>query len=247
MCGGRCGCAVEVLSMNRLQSPLFVGELALLACAAVACVSCASKGVEDVEWVGHTYQLSIADYQWSEPRGLGDDIGPYIPTFLVKVEGSGNEIDATLTIAAGGKQDPCNKTVHVDAKAAYPSATLGPVDFGVRLVNDDPSDSNPGVEVYAQAYDFTLTDILPGAGGVGVLQATMDAREIFPLFTLLGEGATADDLCDELMKQTSGAAECQPCPKDGKAYCLTLKSSRLEATEFAGPVQDRSSLAASCK
>jgi len=233
--------------MNRLQWPCLSWMSVVSGAAIALAAGCASQDEASVAWLGHSYQLAIESYQWSEPRGLGDDIGPYIPTFLIKVEGSGNELDVTLTIAANGAQDPCNKTVHVSTTATYPTAQIGPVDFDVRLENDDPSDNNPGVEARATAYDFTLTNILPGAGGEGVLQATMDAREIYPLFTLLGDNATPDDLCAELADQTNGAAMCQPCPTDGEAYCLTLKSSRLEAVEFDGTVEDQISLGASCK
>ena len=228
----------------RLRSPHAI--VLFVACFTASCAN-QQAGEDNVAWVGHSYQLSIASHQWSEPRGLGDDVGPYIPVFLIKVEGAGNELDVTITTAAAdGKQDPCNKTIHVDATAMYPALTIGPAEFKVRLINDDPTDNKPGVEVYATAHDFTLTDVLPGGDGNGSLSATMDAREIYPLFTLLGDGATPDDLCAELADQTNNVATCQPCPTDDEPYCLTLKAARVEATEFDGSIDDISKLGASC-
>lgn len=182
-------------------------------------------------WVGQTFLLRVPNGSWTEPRGVGRDIGPFVPGFLIRVDdASGQKVDVTVgTVNAEDEQQLCNPTTRIEGKSEeFPGVEIGPVEFPVYLVNQE-------VVVNAKIHDLAFANLLPdetGESQVGVLTAVMDFREVAAMFTLLPR-PDPDLACaaaeDGLM------APCEPCPNDGAEYCLSLKAEELGASEYEGP------------
>ena len=181
-------------------------------------------------WDGKTYLLDIPPESWSEPRGIGSEIGSFVPVFSLKVEGSSDDaLDLLLgTADAAGLQETCNPTTKEQAQtdpATHPDVRIGPVDFPIYLENEERD-----IRVSATAYDLTISNVLPDGdtpAEQGGLSAVMDAREIYEMFFLL-LSPTADAVCNAL---EDFGAPCQPCPRDEAPYCLTIKAVGLGAIE----------------
>jgi hypothetical protein len=180
------------------------------------------------DWEGKTYLLRTVDADWATPRGIGKDIGPYVPGFLLHVDSAtGNEVGVTVgTVPAAGpdEQDPCTATQAITGmSAAAPSISIGPTDFTSYLVNGDYA-------VNAHIRGLQFSNVLPG-GTDGTLTATLDFREVVNLLTLL---ATPDPNTACTALEQSGDATCEPCPQDGQPYCLTIVATPVEAVEYTG-------------
>lgn len=203
--------------------------LSLLVVAGASCV--VACGGEDPspsksnEWDGHTYSLSIGERNWTEPRGVINDIKDYVPQFLFEVHGdSPTSFDVTTATAHTKVQDPCTVTGTMPGLAN----AIGPADFPLRIKH-----LREAIVVQATLRDLSFAQALP-TGGVasvtGTFSATLDARDVAPLFTQIDSDPTADELCATLV-QLSPPVDCQACPHDGKAYCLTLKAEKIGAIE----------------
>jgi hypothetical protein len=84
------------------------------------------------------------------------------------------------------------------------------------------------VAVQTTAYDFTLVDVLPTGqqtDDTNSFRATLDARQIYTLFTALTP-KTPERLCESILQDQVG--QCMPC-RDGQAYCITFSAGYLEA------------------
>src|SRR5215510_13711851 len=80
---------------------------------------CGDNQAGSSRWVGKTYLLDIPAANWTEPRGIGRDIGDFVPQFLLGVEpASPGYLAVTVGTAADGVQDPCNTTTQVMAADA---------------------------------------------------------------------------------------------------------------------------------
>ena len=94
------------------------------------------------------------------------------------------------------------------------------------------------VAVQGTIYDLALKDVLPNADGtpseVGELAATMDFRELYPLFTLIID-PTPEKVCTQL--ESSFSAPCIACPNDGEPFCLTVKANSLGATPAGSAIE----------
>jgi len=213
----------------------FAGIPLILALSVAGCSE--SKDGSDgtsAGWQGRTYVLDVPPANWSEPEQVGDEMGGFVPDFLIQVEESDGDVH-TVTLGAAdttGAQDTCNPTTRVQTVAQpYPSVQIGPTDMMLRLqwVADDPAES---VTVLATGRGLTMTNVLPD-GDVpaeeGELTATMDAREVYPLFHILPD-PNPEAVCNAL---ASFEATCGPCPHDGENFCLALTARYLGATEVA--------------
>lgn len=181
-------------------------------------------------FAGHKYVLTIQYGDWLDE--LGGEVDDYVPKFWLDVGGSGTSYQVTMTTANGdqsnvqdpGVQEPCNQTVTVAASSnPYPGFTLGPVDFPLYLRH-----TVQPVAVQAIAYDFTLVDVLPTGqltDTTNSFTATLDARQIYTLFTALTP-KTPERLCESIQQEQRGT--CMPC-RDGQAYCITFSAGYLEA------------------
>lgn len=182
-------------------------------------------------WAGHTYLLNIPGSRWSAPTGASEELGAYVPKFLFQVNtdsaGSAEILIGTSTDIAG-TQDLCNPTTIVTATTNYPSMHIPPTDVPVHIVDAVTQNA-----IVGKAYGLTVSDIFPDGttpATAGTFAATVDARELYPLFRLL-ENPTADSVCAAL---SSVGATCGACPSDGAAYCLDLKAQNTGAVEIAG-------------
>ena len=191
-------------------------------------------------WSGRTYFLDIPASHWKQPSGIGKDIGPSVPKFLLSI--SGSEV-LVGTAGADGAQDMCGPTSIFTATSPYPDIQIGPANARVRI-----GDEANTIPVIATAYNFTMTNILsetPDASGPqGSFSAVIDAREVYSVFYQLAD-PTADSVCRAL----ESISPCTPCPQDQANYCLALKAVALAAGPLTGPgVQpvEEANLAASC-
>lgn len=206
----------------------------------------APTGASSNPWQGHTYLLNVPDTHWTQPKNVGKDIGPFVPKFLLGVNGStGTTLDVLLgTSDASGVQDLCNPTTSLPSTAQYPDSQLGPADAMLFI-----RDATHGKSVLATARELTIKNALPGTDTTlspGEFSATVDLRELYSLFYLLTD-PTADSVCTALAQ---AGTPCAACPQDGAAYCLTLKAIQLAATALTDvTVQgvDSADLGASCE
>jgi hypothetical protein len=191
----------------------------------VACGGDDDGSSDSNEWTGRTYELSIGERSWREPQGAINDIKDYVPQFLLEVQGESSESFEVLT--ATGKddqQDPCNPTASLPGSGN----TIGPAEFPLRIKH-----LREDIVVDATLYDWTLTQALPEGGVVseaGSFSATLDGRDVAPLFTQIDSDPTPDELCAAL-EQLSPPAPCQACPHDDEVYCLTLTAEKVGLTE----------------
>jgi hypothetical protein len=221
---------------------------------------------------GHTYVLTTKNRSWAEPKGIAKDVENVMPHFLFHVTSTGgSNVNVTMAVAPKVKdsmgvvlpevsQDLCSPTYDIQSSGA--AAQLGPMDVNLHLVNtvdrDDPSDD---LQVTAKVSGLAFKSLFPANGQTfpqdqvadetypGDLKATMDFRELAPLFNVLyhpdGAPPTAAEICDQLPDQ----AECQDCG-DGSISCLTAHAIELHAEDSPSiTVQsvDATSRPASCQ
>jgi len=190
-------------------------------------------------WAGHTYTLTTTNRDWAQPKGFGKDIENVMPIFIFQMkDAGGGNLTATLATApkildannvANGvvTQDPCTPTMDIPVSgASHPNSQIGPVDATLHLVNHgDAADTTDDVQVTALVKGLEFTDILPNGdtkSTMGQLKATMDFRELAPLFIALGTPempATAADIC----AQVGSDNPCQMCA-DGQPYCMSAQA-----------------------
>jgi hypothetical protein len=222
---------------------------------------------------GHTYVLTTNDANWSEPRGIAGDVENVMPHFLFQVTGTGgSNVSVRMSVAPKVKdadhnvlpvieQDMCSPTYDIPSSGT--AAQLGPMDVSLHLINtvmlDDPKDD---IQVTAKVSGLEFKNIFPPNGQAwsqdqidenvdypGELKATMDFRELAPLFNVLyhedGSPPTAAEVCGQLPK----TAACTAC-SDGNMSCLSARAIFLHAEDSPGmtvePV-DAASRPATCK
>lgn len=199
-------------------------------------------------WAGKTYLLTVQKTEWSSPRGIGNDIADFVPSFILKIGDSG---DASVTIGAAqteatpadAVQDLCTPTPAVGfSHEGSASSEIAPSVMRVHIAN---ANATPPVQVTGNVYDLKLTNVLPNGSTPatgGTFEATMDFRELYPLFTQLLT-PTPDNVCSTLhdnytsptCMDPSCEVSCQPCPTaDAAPYCLTVKAEGVGAVEAPG-------------
>lgn len=202
-------------------------------------------------WAGHTYTLTTTKFDWTQPQGLGKDIENVMPVFIFQMTAT-NGKDMTAKIASAPKlvdemgnpvagslvQDPCTPTVEVPVSGgAYPDSVIGPTTMDLHLLNKGAKpDASDDVQVTARVTNLQFTNVLPGAASMEdtkeySLKATMDIKDIAPLFTALGNPPTTEAVCAELAKQNS---PCQACPGTGTMTCLSARADFLTAVDAPG-------------
>ena len=216
-----------VTERRRGPTPRQLWALLLSAGLGLGMSGCSDDHPDDVaSFAGHTYLLSIAAGDWNSR--LGSDVADSVPQFVLAVRKGPSHYQVTLATAWDGVQEPCNPTRTLAAAfSGYPSFQLGPEDFPLFVRHPVQP-----IGVLATARALSMTDILPTPGAPaenGTLRATMDAREIYPLFVAIAPEPTPDRLCALIEEQDAGA--CAACPHDGRAYCLELSASYLGAEE----------------
>jgi hypothetical protein len=210
----------------RNLAPLLTTILALGACSG----DNGSGASKDAPWVGKTYVLTIPSANWTQPPNIGGDIGAFVPQFIVGIgPSSGDTLTVTLGTGTGGTQDMCSPTTQVTANGGgYPDIAITAPAFPMRIVNPTSH-----VVVNTTVQKLTLTNVLPGSAPAkdGILTASVDISELFPLFNQIPDSArTKDGVCQQL---GSFGAPCGPCPTTGLPYCLNLAAVQLGATASA--------------
>jgi hypothetical protein len=223
----------------------------VVACAAASMSGCADDGDDDPGasvWLDRTYVLSIPATNWSKPKGIGSDVGVFVPQFAFTITGSTEtQIDLVMgTALDDATQDPCNPTSTFPGTSdPFPAVQIGPRDFRARVVNDT-TDDEP-IIVLATIADLELIDVLPADGEPaedGVLRGRIDTRDVFTLFTQLPE-PSPETVC---AAAASFEAPCAACD-DGEEFCIDLEAIGLGATEAELPALlpiDESDIDASC-
>jgi hypothetical protein len=205
---------------SRLQA------LRVLLCAPLF-AACGGEANDSSRWVGHTYLLTIPAANWSEPRGIGGDIGSFVPQFLFGVARAAvtSDLEITIGTATANMQNLCNPVTKVTITGTnYPKSLIVAPAFPLHIID---TNQTPTVVVDTTVHDFSFKNILP-QGGVkeGEVSATIDAAEIYPLFRLI-PNPTKESVC---MALSSAGAACAPCPHNGEPYCLTVKAVQLSGT-----------------
>lgn len=181
-------------------------------------------------WAGKTYLLTIDPDFWVEPPGVGEDIGEFVPQFLLSV-GDGADPQVTIATALNGAQDQCNATTVVTGSANNPESSAKAEAFLLHIVHP-----RIDVTVDLNVHDLTFTNVLPGDDVEGELSVEMDVNEAYVLFDLVPESSrTPEGVCTIL---GMADAPCVPCSfGSGEARCLALKAVQLQAVETSVAVQ----------
>jgi len=194
--------------------------------------ACGSEANDSSRWIGHTFLLNIPATNWSEPRGIGGDIGGFVPQFLFSVArgAAAQDLEVTIGTSVGGVQDPCNPTTKVTASGAdYPASQIVAHAFPLHILD---TNQTPNVVVDTTVHDFSFKNILPGGAGSGKegeVTATIDAAEVYPLFRLIPM-PSKESVCKAL---GSAGATCAACAHNGEPFCLTIKAVQLAGTQSA--------------
>jgi hypothetical protein len=215
--------------------------LCLSICGSLA--ACGSSA-SDATWEGKTFLLDstkIPKGAWSKPRGVGSELGGFVPQFLIGIDAAG--ANATITTAQNGVQDPCTVTATVALSGAYPDSSLVVPTFKAHITGVD-NQQKPRSTI-ATIRDLKLTDILPGSANDGKLDATLDMSDLVPLFYLI-ENPDRDTVCASLK---DFGAPCVTCAASGEPYCEQLQAVQISATATSTsivPVSDND-IPASCR
>lgn len=175
---------------------------------------------------GKVYQMDIPLTAWSEPDGVGDIIGFYVPVLLFGVQTAGDgaiQFLATIGEEDGATiiQDECVvTTVFTDgALSEDGSFSVGPQDYQIRVQSLD-----------AKLYGATCSGKFSSDGADfsdAVLAGVLDVRELIDLFWIGDE----DDVCEYA---SLFSVECAPCPTDNESYCVGIKAEGFSAAEASG-------------
>lgn len=178
-------------------------------------------------WIGRTFLLTVPEDNWVSPRGVGAEIGPYVPTFMMTVSGAAEAMTLTMgTANAAGAQDLCVPTTTATAAATAAPVQIVFPKFPLYIQIPDEN-----LAKHTTIQNLTLTDVLPqaGSGMAGSMLATMDLAEMYPLFHQV-DPESGEDLCGKL-PQLASDVECTACPDDGAMVCLPLEAIYITATE----------------
>ncbi|MFC1610030.1 aryl-sulfate sulfotransferase [Myxococcota bacterium] len=195
---------------------------ALLSTVGISLLGCDDGKNRTPPWDDRTYNLEIDAEQWSEPPGVGQIIGSYVPTFLLGVTEASDTtihlVGALVAESGNTEQDMCQETI------AFPQGgmgkdlffTAGPADFPI-VVDGSP----------VTIHDLFIAGTFRIDGSYfdgGSFEGVLDAREFAERF-----GTTDSDAVCDLV--ASIGASCEACPYDGEEYCLTVRADNIRADE----------------
>jgi hypothetical protein len=239
-----------------IHASLLLASIPLTACGGGDDDSGANDAGTASPLAGHTYVLTTDNTSWTKPRGIAKDVENVMPHFLFQVTAAGgNNVKVLMSVApkvknADGEvllqinQDMCSPTHEFMSSGA--AAQLGPEDLKLHLVNTVKlEDQNDDLQVTAVVKGLEFKNIFPADGKAwtvdqvanedypGELNATMDFRELAPLFNVLyhpdGAPPTPKEICDQL-PDTASCADCG----DGSITCLSAQASLLHAEDHPG-------------
>jgi hypothetical protein len=214
----------------------FSRQLGLLLSIFGSLAACGSNSSVDTTWNGKTFLLDsskIPKGAWSKPKGVGSELGGFVPQFLISVDSDAANV--TVTTAQKGAQDKCTVTANVPLSGTHPDSTISVPVFKAHITGVD-NQQQPR-QTIATIRNLTLTDILPGSTNDGKLDATLDMSDLVPLFYLL-PNPDKDSVCASL--KDFGAA-CVTCAASGQSYCEQLQAVQISASATSAtitPVSD---------
>jgi hypothetical protein len=141
---------------------------------------------------------------------------------VVSDEGTELQMIGAVAVKGASSQDYCDPTIDFPAAdfSERPFFSIGPQDTVFSIA---------GYEIPIQALNITGTFAPDGSYiGGATLSGTIDTRPLAPLIDDSGdEGA----ICT--LAKNFGAA-CEPCPSDGKSFCLTMVIDQIFADSVDG-------------
>lgn len=175
--------------------------------------------------IGKTYIVEIPQENWTQPAGVGSEIGGYVPYFAFEITNvTGTDLEILLGTADGQAQDMCNKTMKVTGVVDdNPHFKIGPMDFEAIVEGDEKN-------VIATVHDMVLQGQFTNQGAAfkrGTFNGVVDFRDIYELFTLL-ENPTPDSICTTA---PSFGFQCEECFFDQQTYCISLMAENFKANE----------------
>ncbi len=169
--------------------------------------------------VDKAYCLDIALSDWTEPSGVGDIIGYYVPVLLFGVTAATTTtLEVRAAIGVEEEKDPtqdlCALTTDftgtVDESGQF---AIGPADYRIRI---------QGVDAHLWEATATGTFRADGSGyDDGVLNGLLDARELLDFLFY-----DPDTTC--LLVAAFGS-ECVACPSDSEVYCVEIQAEGFSA------------------
>jgi hypothetical protein len=209
--------------------------LFLLVSGQLAACGSSSSG-DDATWNGKTYLLDsskIPKGAWTKPKGVGSELGGFVPQFLIGVDS--NAANVTITTAQNGVQDKCTVTATVPLAGAHPDSTISVPVFKAHISGVD--NKQQPRSAMATIRNLSLINILPGSTNDGELDAILDMSDLVPLFYLI-DNPDKDTVCASL--KDFGAA-CATCEASGQPYCEQLHAVQISASAKSAtisPVSD---------
>jgi len=171
-------------------------QLGLLLLIGGSLGACGSNTSTDATWNGKTFLLNsskIPKGAWTRPKGVGSELGGFVPQFLIGVDSSAANV--TVTTAQNGVQDPCTVTATVPLGGTHPDSAILVPAFKAHITGVD-NNKQPRSAI-ATIRNLTLTNILPGSTNDGQLDATLDMSDLVPLFYLIAN-PDKDSVCAAL-------------------------------------------------
>lgn len=206
-------------------------QLALLLLGSGTLAACGGGGSDDTTWNGKTFLLDsskIPKGAWSKPKGVGGDLGGFVPQFLISVDSDAANV--IVTTAQDGVQDKCTVTAKVPLGGTRPDSTISVPVFKAHITGVD-NKQQPRSAI-ATIRNLALTNILPGSANDGKLDATLDMSDLVPLFYLL-ENPDKDTVCASLK---DFGAPCVTCEASGQPYCEQLQAVQISASSTSATV-----------
>lgn len=178
--------------------------------------------------VGRTYVLDLQNARIVEPDGIGSVLTSYLTQdILVGVETvSDTKIQMVGAIGAEDASPP--RQEFCDPTIPFPEADFDESPFFV-IGPEDTTLSVAGYSITIGELEISGTFAADASYfGGGTLSGTIDTRPLDGLVSDTGEPGAVCALA------TNFGAECEPCPNDGEAYCLTLVADQIVAEEISG-------------
>ena len=194
------------------------------------------------------------------PNGVGMDLFGIAPAFIIAVDGTGNNLTATIGYGAGTvtdsmmnvtavtadnvAQDSCGLTITEDFSAAdAPHSTINVEQTKMHIVNAGAMPAP--LQKTADVYNLVCTDILPDGSTpskTGTLVATMDLGQLAVLFQVLGPTRDGQAVCTAFSQHYTPSTcmtddckvTCKPCPNAAPTdmpSCLTVEADHIGAVE----------------
>jgi hypothetical protein len=207
--------------------------------------------------VNKSFVVDIDPNYWTQPPGIGAEIGAYVPKFAFQiktVDTVGLTFTALMGAAINGAQDMCTQTSLLTGTittntAGGNSFAFGPVDLpGMVITGPDPE----YIKAEAIIRQFHLSGDFVNQGDKfknSSLGGVMDLREIAKVFTLISDpnDRTPEGICAQGADLGFVCEECAHDTATPKAVsCLTTLSSLFKVNAVELMMTDVTAVGAQC-